>query len=219
MEFSRVSAILLWMKILSKTKPVPLGAAGHRSHHRGAKSKSLPSERLAGDAPSSNSKWSWHQKALLSLRDRLQQSQSGIREGSSQPPEQHSVDQADSATDEFDLELAVSLASSQQDLLYEIDEALARIKNGKYGICESTGKAIPSARLKAVPWTRFTAEAQKVLERSGETRNPRLGALGSVHGDVTGDLERSHFAIGEQAEQERATPGASANSNSEEPSE
>jgi len=50
-----------------------------------------------------------------------------------------------------------------------------------------TGKPIPKARLDAIPWTRFTVEAQAQLEKEGALRQRRLGALGSV--DSVGAIE------------------------------
>jgi hypothetical protein len=43
-----------------------------------------------------------------------------------------------------------------------------------------SGKPIPKARLEAIPWTRFTVQAQAQLEREGALRQRRLGQLGSV---------------------------------------
>jgi DnaK suppressor protein len=40
--------------------------------------------------------------------------------------------------------------------LSEIDAALQRIWDGTYGVCEASGEPIPEARLRAIPWTRFT---------------------------------------------------------------
>src|SRR5213075_932289 len=71
----------------------------------------------------------------------------------------------------------LSLLSSDQDAIYEIEEALKRIEKGTYGVCELTGKPIPKARLDAIPWTRFTVEAQAQLERDGALRSRKLGAL------------------------------------------
>lgn len=87
---------------------------------------------------------------------------------------------ADSGTDNFDRDFALSLLSSDQDAIYEIEEALKRIEKGTYGTCELTGKPIPRSRLEAIPWTRFTVQAQAQLEREGALRQRRLGALGTV---------------------------------------
>src|SRR5438034_2998078 len=99
----------------------------------------------------------------------------------------YSLHSAYSGADNFDREFALSLLSSDQDAIYEIEEALKRIERNTYGICELTGKPIPKARLDAIPWTRFTVEAQAQLEREGALRQRRLGALGSV--DSAGAVE------------------------------
>jgi RNA polymerase-binding transcription factor DksA len=99
----------------------------------------------------------------------------------------YSLHMADSGTDNFDRDFALNLLSSDQDAIYEIEEALKRIEKNTYGICELTGKTIPKARLTAIPWTRFTVEAQAQLEREGALRQRRLGSLGSI--DSTGTIE------------------------------
>ena len=68
---------------------------------------------------------------------------------------------------------ALSLISSEQNALYEIDHAIRRIRDGTYGFCEATGKPIDSARLEAVPWTRFAREVEEQLEREEQSRKPR----------------------------------------------
>src|SRR3569832_679488 len=50
---------------------------------------------------------------------------------------------AESGTDNFNLETALNIASGESDRLMEIEEALARIKDGTYGTCEGSGKPIP----------------------------------------------------------------------------
>ena len=52
-----------------------------------------------------------------------------------------------------------------------------RIESGTYGICEKTGQPIPLERLEAVPWARFTLEAQREMEQ--QRRTPKAG-LGPV---------------------------------------
>jgi RNA polymerase-binding transcription factor DksA len=96
----------------------------------------------------------------------------------------YSLHMADSGTDNFDRDFVLSLLSSDQDAVYEIEEALRRIEKETYGVCELTGKPIPKARLEAIPWARFTVEAQMQMEKDGIARQRRLGTLGSV--DSTG---------------------------------
>lgn len=131
--------------------------------------------------------WEKYYRTLLDLRERLLHQMSGLAKESAEEMASYSLHMADSGTDNFDRDFALSLLSSDQDAIYEIEEALKRIEKNTYGVCELTGKAIPRARLDAIPWTRFTVEAQAQLEREGALRQRRLGQLGTV--DSTGGVE------------------------------
>ena len=124
--------------------------------------------------------WQKFYDRLLELRDQLMRQMNGLAKESAQEMAGYSLHMADSGTDNFDRDFALSLLSSDQDAIYEIEEALKRIEKNTYGICELTGKSIPRARLEAIPWTRFTVQAQAQLEREGALRQRRLGALGTV---------------------------------------
>jgi DnaK suppressor protein len=131
--------------------------------------------------------WAKFYQHLLDLRDQLTRQMNGLAEESAQEMSGYSLHMADSGTDNFDRDFALSLLSSDQDAVYEIEEALKRIEKNTYGICELTGKVIPRSRLEAIPWTRFTVQAQAQLEREGALRQRRLGALGTV--DTVGTAE------------------------------
>jgi RNA polymerase-binding transcription factor DksA len=92
--------------------------------------------------------------------------------------------QADAGTDSFDRDFALSLVSSEQEALNEIEEAILRIKDGSYGVCAVTGKAIPAARLTAVPFARFSVEGQLEHERNQQRRHNR-SVSGGIFGDVS----------------------------------
>jgi DnaK suppressor protein len=124
--------------------------------------------------------WQVFYDRLLELRDQLLRQMNGLAKESAQEMAGYSLHMADSGTDNFDRDFALSLLSSDQDAIYEIEEALKRIEKGTYGVCELTNKPIPRARLEAIPWTRFTVQAQAQLEKDGALRQRRLGALGSV---------------------------------------
>ena len=124
--------------------------------------------------------WQKYYRNLLDLRERLLNQMSGLAKESAEEMASYSLHMADSGTDNFDRDFALSLLSADQDAIYEIEEALKRIEKGTYGTCELTGKSIPKARLDAIPWTRFTVEAQAQLEREGALRSRRLGQLGTV---------------------------------------
>ena len=79
----------------------------------------------------------------------------------------HAMHMADVATDMYDREFNLSLASNDREMLQKIDAALARIAKGTFGLCLKTGKRIPEARLKAVPYAEYCLEAQEEMDRKG----------------------------------------------------
>jgi len=147
-----------------------------------------PSRRRPGNGTVKiKPEWVKYYNTLLELRERLLNQMSGLAKESAEEMPGYSLHMADSGTDNFDRDFALSLLSSDQDAIYEIEEALKRIERNTYGTCELTGKPIPKARLDAIPWTRFTVEAQAQLEKEGALRQRRLGQLGSV--DSAGAVE------------------------------
>ncbi|MHC4061485.1 MAG: TraR/DksA family transcriptional regulator [Planctomycetota bacterium] len=74
------------------------------------------------------------------------------------------IHMADIGTDNYEQEFALGLMDSERKLLREIDDALERIQQGTYGVCEGTGKPIPKARLRAQPWARYCVEYARMLE-------------------------------------------------------
>jgi RNA polymerase-binding transcription factor DksA len=139
-----------------------------------------PGANGIGNPKAVRPEWERYYATLLELRQRLLDQMSGLAKESAEEMPGYSLHMADSGTDNFDRDFALSLLSSDQDAIYEIEEALKRIEKNTYGVCELTGKQIPKARLDAIPWTRFTVEAQAQLEKDGVLRQRRLGALGSV---------------------------------------
>jgi RNA polymerase-binding transcription factor DksA len=87
---------------------------------------------------------------------------------------------ADAGTDTFDRDFALSLVSSEQEALAEIEAAIKRIHDGSYGICEVTQKPIAKERLLAVPFTRYSAEARKQVERHSHRAQQRGGLFGDA---------------------------------------
>jgi len=75
------------------------------------------------------------------------------------------IHMADIATDNYETEYTLELVGSERKLMQEIDEALDRIENGTYGICEGSGKSIPKTRLEAIPWARYCVEYARLLEK------------------------------------------------------
>ena len=78
----------------------------------------------------------------------------------------YSYHMADMASDSYERELSLNIASNEQEVLYEIDEALKRIEEGKYGICIECEKKIPVKRLKALPYVKHCIQCQSKEENS-----------------------------------------------------
>jgi RNA polymerase-binding protein DksA len=77
----------------------------------------------------------------------------------------YTVHMADMSADTYERELAMNLASSEQEVLYQIDDALKRMDEGAYGSCQQCGKPIALSRLKAVPYTSLCISCQRVKEQ------------------------------------------------------
>lgn len=87
---------------------------------------------------------------------------------------------ADAGTDTFDRDFALSMVANEQEALSEIEAAIKRIHDGTYGVCEITQKPIAKERLLAVPFTRYSAEAQKDLERNRHRSRTQAGLFGEL---------------------------------------
>jgi len=158
---------------------------------------------VAGSLARVPAKWRWHHRVLLSLQSRLLRERGALLQAAAEPIEPHSVDEADSATDEFDHDLALTQLSAGQDALYEVNQAISRIHNGTYGLCEETGEVVPAARLRAVPWTRYSLEVENRLEKKGVTSRARVRKAATVRGSG-----RVWFAPEEEAEETEEKPPA-----------
>jgi len=101
-------------------------------------------------------------------RDNLNQSQrdaSGDLSG-------YSFHMADMATDNFDREFSLDIASGEQTLLNRIDEALRKIQEDTYGSCENCQKPISMKRLKAVPYAKLCIKCKEDEEKSERKEPP-----------------------------------------------
>ena len=141
------------------------------------KAGTVAREVLGGSRPTRRirPKWRQHFRRLANLHDHLLQQQRRQFADAVEERPTFSMHMADAGTDAYDRDMALGMLSHEQDAVYEIEEALNRIRNGTYGICELTGERIPAARLNAIPWTRFTAAAERTLERKGRGLRAKLG--------------------------------------------
>ncbi len=110
-------------------------------------------------------------RRLLQLRERVTGEISSVnRDSLSQNDRDPSL--SDQGTDTFDREFALNQLSSEQDVLFEIDEAIRRLENGTYGICEISNEPINIERLEALPYVRHSVKAQAELEKGRLTYRP-----------------------------------------------
>ena len=104
---------------------------------------------------------------LVRRRDALRSALAGdlslLKELRSESP----GDVVDAAYDSTQDEISSQLAEVESRELANIENALERMKAGKYGLCEVCGGKIPMARLNALPYATMCIECQRDLERSG----------------------------------------------------
>lgn len=75
-------------------------------------------------------------------------------------------------TDSFERDFALNRVSSEQDIVFEVDEALNRLQVGVYGVCEACGGAIEKARLTAIPYSRLCLACQSKAETGRKKFRP-----------------------------------------------
>ncbi|MDA8412290.1 MAG: TraR/DksA family transcriptional regulator [Desulfobacteraceae bacterium] len=112
-------------------------------------------------------KWKEIQDILLQMKeDTLREISKSLKNGAdmtliSEP----SGDIYDQASSERDRELGLLLGDREREKVHAIDEALLRIKEDEYGICEECEEEIPLGRLKALPFARHCVKCKSDLEK------------------------------------------------------
>jgi RNA polymerase-binding transcription factor DksA len=135
---------------------------------------------------------------LLDLRDHLLDAMAGVAQDNLRSRAEGSeasafgMHQADAGSDAYDRDFALNLLSQEQDALYEIEEAIKRVEDGTYGVCEMSGQKIPEARLEAIPFARLTVECQEKLEQQHGYMNrsygrPTRSLFGLMDGNEEGE--------------------------------
>ena len=171
---------------VEKAKPQHIKAASLADILGFNPKKGKPTEPISDkDVPE---KFKRYYKLLIDLRTHLTE---GIERHSEETLKRSAKDDAgdlsaygqhmaDAGTDTFDRDFALSMVASEQEALSEIDAAIKRIHDGTYGICEITQKPISKERLLAVPFTRYSAEAKKDLERNRHRSRTQAGLFGEM---------------------------------------
>jgi len=101
------------------------------------------------------------------------------------------IHMADMGTDDYEMENTLGLMDSERKLLAEIEDALARIENGTYGICEGNDEPIPKARLEAIPWARYCVACASLFEKGILVREDSFDELD--YDDQTNEVQDDDF--------------------------
>ena len=130
-------------------------------------------------------------QARETLLDMKTQVLRGIREDLKEDREGQKDDGRDTydvASEERDREINYLLSDRDRSKVLSIDQALERIEEGTYGVCESCEGEITAERLKAMPFTRLCVQCQSERETEAK-RNRRAEDLGAFRSISTSDAE------------------------------
>ncbi len=108
----------------------------------------------------------------MRLRDELSRQIAFLR-GTSLTREDE-VNVAEDGSDAFERQLALKLAANEGDAVFEIDEALQRIREGVYAQCEDCGCIISAGRLNALPFARRCIKCKSLADKSGGYQQRRF---------------------------------------------
>jgi DnaK suppressor protein len=106
-----------------------------------------------------------YEDALRAKQTQLLDSFERDKQAGNAQPDDGIQDLADKAASAYSKELNFSLSDTERQVLVQIDEALARVRTGAYGVCQNCGTVIGEKRLQAIPWTPFCIDCQELLEK------------------------------------------------------
>ena len=107
-------------------------------------------------------------QVLIKRRDALRTALAGDLSLLKELRAQTSSDVVDAALDTAQDEISSQLAEVESRELASIENALDRMRQGKYGQCESCGDPIPLARLNALPYATLCIDCQREAEKLGD---------------------------------------------------
>lgn len=152
-------------KVAPRKSATKTGGKASRISRRAASGKTPPAPKeLTGRQQER------FRRALLDLRDRLTGQITSLKNGSL--TRQDSTNLQEDGTDAFDREVALKLVTSEHEAVFQIDEALRRLAEGQYGVCESCGCLVDIPRLEALPFVRMCVQCQAEQERGGAGVRP-----------------------------------------------
>ena len=156
---------------LQKTSPIAERVAVKASPVKKALPKVAPIAAQATPAvsqePLQDEKWQAIKLILEKLKEEaLREIRKSVKNGTEALASiEPGGDIYDQASSERDRELGLLLGDREREKIHSIDEALLRIDEGEYGICEECDEDIPLGRLKAMPFTRHCVKCKSDLEK------------------------------------------------------
>jgi len=103
---------------------------------------------------------------LLQMKeDTLREINKSMKSGTDAAGGEPSGDIYDQASSERDRELGLLLGDREREKVRHIEEALQKIDDGEYGICEECEEEIPIGRLKVVPFARYCVKCKADIEK------------------------------------------------------
>jgi DnaK suppressor protein len=127
---------------------------------------------------------------LMTLRHSLkgalgQRSSETLGSSARESSGESSINSSDSGSESFNRDVALSMVATEQEALEEIEDAIDRIFDGSFGICQETQNPIKKSRLKVVPFTRFSLEGQTLFEKRNRKERDSGGGIFATISDST----------------------------------
>jgi RNA polymerase-binding transcription factor DksA len=150
---------------------IPSGPKAAHSRPLGQHGGYMPeTERPQAKSPFSPEELAQYRELLLQKRSVLLADVKGMEDQALQSGSSGSLSNmpshiAEQGSEAYDQSLSLDLAAADRRIIREIDDAIARIDAGTFGVCELTGKPIKLERLKELPWARHSIEAAREIER------------------------------------------------------
>ena len=126
-----------------------------------------------------NAEATFYRHRLLALMSRLDQDRCQLKDealqgmggeasgGLSDLP----VHQADLGSHAFEEEMTLDLLENEEQIIEEINDALARLEQGTFGLCQACKRRIPKQRLRALPYARYCVACTEQAARNHSSRH------------------------------------------------
>ena len=167
-------------KMPPSKKSAPAGKVSQKAPKNTIPTAAEPAQKKQSQKPASSGKTPFNARDLKAFRElllRLREKLTGristlVQDSLTLSPSDGDVDyrSEEEGAESFDRDFVLSRASSDQDVVFEIDDALNRVELGTYGGCETCQNNIEKLRLEALPYSRMCVDCQGVWEQGQQRR-------------------------------------------------